>query len=90
RRNSLKPADVATSSLSVARQIIGGLASNVLKTVFRRPMLGHDIMIEKFVKSVINDESVPVTPEEGRETVRVMEMIVNKLEDSHQITLNDS
>jgi len=80
KRNSLKPVDVAMSSLSIARQIIGGVASNVLKTVFRRPMLGHDIMIEKFVKSIINDQPPPVTPEEGRETIRVMEMIVNKLE----------
>ena len=80
RRNSLKPVDVSMSCLSIARQIIGGVASNALKTVFRRPMLGHDIMIEKFVKSIINDQPVPVTPEEGRETIRVMEMIVNKLE----------
>jgi len=79
RRNSLKPVDVAMSSLSIARQIIGGVASNILKTIFRRPMLGHDIMIEKFVKSIINDQPAPVTPEEGRETIRVMEMIVKKL-----------
>jgi hypothetical protein len=43
------------------------------------PMLGHDIMIEKFVKSIINNQSVPVTPEEGRETVKVLEMIVDKI-----------
>ncbi|MHA1832753.1 MAG: hypothetical protein ACTSV7_02070, partial [Candidatus Baldrarchaeia archaeon] len=79
RRNSLKPVDVSMSSLSIARQIIGGVASNALKTVFRRSMLGHDIMIEKFVKSIINDQPVPVTPEEGRETIRVMEMIVDEL-----------
>jgi len=79
RRNSLKPVDVATSSLSIARQMIEGVASNALKTVFRRSMLGHDIMIEKFVKSIINDQPVPVTPEEGRETIRVMEMIVDEL-----------
>ena len=85
-RSSIKPIDVAISSLSTARQIVRGVASNTLKTVFGKTMLGHDIMIEKFVKSIINDQPVPVTPEEGRETVRVMEMIVNKLEDSHQIT----
>jgi len=42
-------------------------------------MLGHDIMIEKFVDSIINDKPVPVTPEEGRETVRVMEVVVEKI-----------
>jgi hypothetical protein len=36
-------------------------------------------MIEKLVKSIINNQSVPVTPEEGRETVRVLESIVEKL-----------
>jgi len=79
RRNSLKLVDVATSSLSIARQIIGGVASNVLRTVLHRPMLGHDIMIQKFVDSIINDYPLPIAPEEGRETVRVMEMIVEKL-----------
>jgi hypothetical protein len=42
-------------------------------------MLGHDIMIERFVKSIIHDQPVPVTPEEGRETVKIMEIIVKKI-----------
>ena len=42
-------------------------------------MIGHDIMVEKFVDSVANDKPVPVTPEEGRETIRVMDTIVMKL-----------
>lgn len=75
----LKPTSAALYSLSTAGQIVKGVASNVSRVAFRRPMLGHDIMIERFVDSIINDQPVPVAPEEGRETVRVMEMIVEKI-----------
>ena len=78
-REYLKPSSVALSSLSIAGQMVKGVASNAFNLMLHRPMFGHDIMIEKFVNSIINDHPVPVTPEEGRETVRVMEMIVNKL-----------
>lgn len=79
RREELKPISVALSSLSVASQIVKGVVSNAFGMMLGRTMLGHDILIEKFVDSVINDQPAPVTAEEGRETVRVMEMIVNKL-----------
>jgi len=79
KREYLKPASVGLSSLSIAGQIVKGVMSNAFKVMLHKPMLGHDIMIEKFVKNIINDKPVPVTPEEGRETIRVMEMIVRKL-----------
>jgi len=81
----LKPTSVALSSLSIAGQILGGVMLNVLRVGLRKPMLGHDIMIEKFVRSIINDEPVPVSPEEGRETIRVMEMIVARLRERYGI-----
>jgi len=80
RRKHLKPTSVAYSSLSVAGQTITGVVSNVFRVCLGRSMLGHDIMIEKFVESIINNQSVPVTPEDGRETVRIMETIVRRLE----------
>jgi len=58
---------------------VKGVMSNAFRVMLHKPMLGHEIMIEKFVESVINHQPVPVTPEEGRETVRVMEMIVKKI-----------
>jgi predicted dehydrogenase len=76
----LKPSSVALSSLSTASQTIRGVASNALRVVARRPMLGHDIMVERFVASILNDQPVPVSAEEGRETVRVLNIIVQKLE----------
>ncbi|MGA2682452.1 MAG: Gfo/Idh/MocA family oxidoreductase [Candidatus Bathyarchaeia archaeon] len=74
--NELNPTSVALSSLSTAGQIVKGVASNFSRVAFHKPMLGHDIMIERFVNSIINDQPVPVTPEEGRETARIMGMIV--------------
>jgi predicted dehydrogenase len=74
-----RPAAVAFSSLSIAGQMVKGIVSNALRLTLQRPMLGHDIMIEKFVKSIRDDNPVPVPPEEGRETIRVMEMISKKL-----------
>jgi predicted dehydrogenase len=79
KRKGLKPTSIALSSLGVANQTIRGVMSNTLRVILHKPILGHDIMIEKFVKSVTNDQPVPVLPEEGKETVRVMEMIADKL-----------
>jgi len=88
KRENLTPISVALSSLKVAGQIIKGVMSNALNFMLRRPLLGHDIMIEKFVNSIINDQPVPVTPEEGRETVRVMEMLVDKLDRKYGVRTN--
>jgi len=83
KRERLKPTTLASSSLSITGQILKGAMSNAFKVMFHKPMLGHDIMIEKFVKSIINNQPVPVTPEEGRETIRVMEMLVSKLDQKY-------
>ena len=79
KRSNLKPVSVAGSSISTAWQMMKGTTSNILKTILGRPMLGHDIMIERFVKSIVHNQPIPVTPEEGRETVRIMETIATKL-----------
>jgi predicted dehydrogenase len=77
--SELTPVSVALYSLNTAGQIVRGVISNVYRVAFSRPMLGHDIMIEKFAKSIIDDQPVPVSPEEGRETVAVMDAIVRKV-----------
>lgn len=79
KRSTLEPTTIATTSLNIAWQIVKGTLSNAIKVALGRPMLGHDIMVEKFVKSILYDLPVPVTPEEGRETVRILEIIVNKI-----------
>lgn len=85
KRKHLKPNSVASSSLSIARQIVKGVVSNAFKSILHKPLLGHDIMIDKFVKTIVNDEPVPVTPEEGRETIRVMEIITKMIRKKYGI-----
>lgn len=75
----LKPTSVALYSLGIAGQMVKSVASNACRLIFNKPMLGHQIMIEKYVDSVMNDKPVPVPPEEGLETTRVMKLILEKL-----------
>ena len=70
---------IARSSLSTIAQMTGSIVSNVFKVITGRQKIGTDTVIERFVDSVLNDHQPPVTGEEGREVVRVMEMIVERL-----------
>jgi predicted dehydrogenase len=80
KRRNVKPMSLAFSSLRNATQIVKGITSNAFAFLFRKPFLGHDVVIKKFVNSLINNQPVPVPAEEGRETTRVMEMIVKNLD----------
>jgi predicted dehydrogenase len=40
---------------------------------------GHELVINEFIKCVAKNSPLPVSPEEGRETIRTMELIVSKL-----------
>lgn len=82
-KESMKSMDLARYSLSSALQMIGGVAANALTVVSRRVKLGHDIVIDRFVNSILNDCQPPVTGEEGRETIRVMGMIVERLREKY-------
>ena len=43
-------------------------------------------VVERFVDSILNNHQLPVTGEEGREVVRVMEMIVGKLQRKYGVS----
>lgn len=85
--NETRLVPLALSSLKTAGQMVGGVTLNVAKAIFARGTIarvrGHAVEIEKFVNSVINDQQPPVTAEEGRETVRVMEILVKKLDQKY-------
>lgn len=83
RKVSSRPIPFAHYFLSTSSQIVGGVAANAFKLATGRLKLGHDIIIEGFVNSILNNSRPPVTGEEGRETVRVMEMIVNRLREKY-------
>lgn len=81
---SKEPVALARYSLSAAFQLIGSVASNTFNVLTRRGrFFGHDAVIEGFVDSILNDHQPPVTAEEGRETTRVMEMIVERLREKY-------
>ncbi len=78
-KTSLSPWSLVSTSLGSVSQTITGLLANSFKVATGRFRIGHDTVIEMFVNSILSDTKPPVTGEEGRETTRVMEMIVDKL-----------
>jgi predicted dehydrogenase len=80
---SMKPFALARYYSGMASQIIGGVALNAFSMLAGRTKLGHEVVIEGFVNSILNNSQPPVTGEEGREVIRVMEMIVNKLQEKY-------
>ena len=85
RKVSSKPVPFIRHFSSVSSQIIGGVAANAVKLMTGNLRLGHDILIEKFAGSILNNHQPPVTGEEGRETVKVMEMIVGRLREKYGV-----
>ena len=79
RKETVRPMAFARYSANIASQTVTGVATNAFKLMTKRLKFGHHILIEGFVKSILTGDQPPVTPEEGRETVKVMEMIVEKL-----------
>ncbi len=68
---------------NISGQVIRGVTTNAFNRAMGKLKYGHDILIENFVNSILNDHQPPVTGEEGRETVRVMEMIVESLREKY-------
>ncbi len=83
RKDSLRPIDLARYSLGGAFQITKGVAANAFRVGTRNAKLGHDVIIERFIDSILNNCEPPVTGEEGREVIRVMEMIVGRLQEKY-------
>lgn len=79
RRESARPLPFARYFLATNYQLWTGIAANAFKLATGRLRLGHDVLIEEFVDSIANDDQPPVTGEEGREVVRVMGMIVDRV-----------
>jgi predicted dehydrogenase len=82
-----KPIPLALSSLTAARQIVGGLASSTTMYLSTRPprlqVDGHAMEIEQFVDSIQQGREPPVTAEDGIETIRVLELLVQRLEQKY-------
>lgn len=85
KKVSSRPIPFARYFSSISSQIIGGVAANAFKLMTGKLKLGHETLIGKFIDSILNNHQPPVTGEEGRETVRVMEMIVDRLRDKYGV-----
>ena len=78
-RSTLTPLGIGKSGLSESLQLIRGTVRTGAAVLLRRFKSTHDLLIERFVDSILLDAPVPVSAEEGREAVRVMNLIVEGL-----------
>jgi predicted dehydrogenase len=85
---ALRYGPVAGSALNTVFQEVGGVASNALKAALRRNQLGTNVVIERFVGSLLNGSQPPVTAEEGREAVTIMEMVVARYREKYAEALD--
>jgi predicted dehydrogenase len=69
----------ALDNLSQAYQLLACTTSTAFNTMMGRHLSGHHTLIAKFVESIRNDTKPPVTGEEGKEVVRVLESITAQM-----------
>lgn len=82
-KESVRPVRFARYFLNVSSQVVGSIVANVFGLMTRKLKFGHELLIRDFVDSILSNRQPPVTGEEGREVVRVMEMIVAKLHEKY-------
>ncbi len=82
----MTPVALARNALGTASQMMRGVAGNALRVLTGKgEFYGHNTIIKEFVDSILNNNEPPITGEEGRETTRVLEMIVAKLDEKYGI-----
>ena len=79
RRNELKAVTVGLSTIGEAAQILKSGFETGLDLLTRRYTQTHQEMLGAFIKSIVDGTDSPVPPEEGRESIRVMNMITEQL-----------
>jgi predicted dehydrogenase len=78
-RRDLSAGKVARSGLAESLALVKDTARTGLSVLARRYKNTHDILIEGFIDSILRDTPPPVTGEDGREAVRVMNLIAEQL-----------
>ncbi len=79
KRDSLSNISLATSSFSKSFQVMANVLLNGIKTTMGKTKVGHDVLISKYVDAIINNEKLPVTTEDARKSVSLMELISNQV-----------
>lgn len=80
RRPRLVPVSVGWSALEEAGQILKSVFLTSVQALLGRLPRAHDLLIQQFLESIRNGTEPPVRAEEGREAVRVMELIAKQLQ----------
>lgn len=84
KRICLNIFEIGLASLKLSFEAFNLLLSNSFKRVLGWTLDAHAIGIENFVDNIIRDTPVLVSAEDGKETVRIMGMIVEKLKNFKQ------
>ena len=85
-RPDLSPKTIGISSIREAAQIAVGTFTTSARFLAGRFRNTHEILIEEFFDRAVRGLAPPVTSQEGRETVRVMNTIVGRLdEEGHHV-----
>lgn len=78
-RSDLKPVTLGMATIQEASQMLLSTAGTSLRYATGAFENTHERLVREFVESIQNGAPPPVTPEEGREAVRVMDLIVSQL-----------
>jgi predicted dehydrogenase len=78
-RSDLKPTTLGVSAVKEAGQILTGTLGTSLSYLTGRFENTHERLVRDFIDSIRNGSPTPVPPEEGREAVRVMDLLVAQL-----------
>lgn len=80
RRSQLRPLHIGVSLIKESSQLLFSTIANGMRFFSGNLRSTHDILLESFVSSLVNGGEPPVTVEEGREAVRVTNMVVDRLD----------
>ena len=78
-RSDLKPMTLGISAVKEAGQMLGGTLGTSLSYLTGKFENTHERLVREFVASIRSGCPTPVPPEEGREAVRVMDLLVSQL-----------
>ena len=81
-RSTLNVKSIGVSLLSNLLQTSQVILAGGINYIARKQSDAHTIAIREFVDCILNNKTYPVNGENGKETIRVMEMLVKKLNDN--------
>jgi len=90
QRTELTPVTVGASLLRESLHLAGAFVSNSVRVATRNVHSTHEIIISQFADSILGGSKPPVSAEEGREAVRVLNMIVEVLENKSTVKSGSS